>query len=82
MIDKRTVLVSILGGIAITLITGLIPKRVLAGGTHYGWPMAWLIRLVLAPHYFPWKVLPTWLVIDVILWGLLVFILYYYLRNR
>jgi hypothetical protein len=82
MIDKRTIIISLLGGVGITLITGLIPRRVLVGGTHYGWPMVWLIRQVLAPQYNPWKVLPLWLVVDVVLWGLTIFLLYYNIKNR
>jgi hypothetical protein len=82
MITKKTIIISLFAGVGITLITGLIPRRVLVGGTHYGWPMAWLVRLVLAPQYNPWKVIPVWLIVDVVLWSLVVFLLYNFILNR
>ena len=82
MLDKRTIVASLIGGIVITLISGFVPRRVLMGGTHYGWPIAWLVRLVLTPQYNPWKVLPIGLVVDIVLWGLIVFLIYYYVLDR
>lgn len=81
MVDTKTLLVSLFGGTGITLITGLIPRKALIGATHYGWPMAWLIRLVLAPQHNPWRVSPVWLVADVTLWGLVVYLLVSYMRK-
>lgn len=38
------------------------------GGTHYGFPMAWLVHRVLAPEFFPWRVNWLGLVVDVFVW--------------
>ncbi|SEP08443.1 hypothetical protein SAMN04487948_11378 [Halogranum amylolyticum] len=73
------------GGIVITLVTGLVPLRTLMGGTHYGVPIAWLIRRVLAPEYFPWRVNWLGLVVDVAVWTVVVLLLllaYERLRDR
>jgi hypothetical protein len=40
----------------------------LVGASWYGYPMGWLIRLVIAPQYNPWKVLSANLVMDLIFW--------------
>lgn len=63
------------GGVILTLLTGLFPLRTLMGATHYGFPMPWLIRLVLAPEYFPWRVGWLGLIIDLIVWTTLVFVI-------
>lgn len=36
--------------------------------------MAWLIRLVLGPDQFPWRVNVVGLAVDVIVWGFVVFV--------
>ena len=80
--NLKNFIISILGGVGITLITGFIPRKVLLGATHTGWPFAWLVHLVLAPEYYPWEVLFTGLAVDVILWGLVVFLLINYVKHR
>jgi hypothetical protein len=82
MMDTKNLLISLLGGIGITLITGLVPRTTLLGATHYGWPMAWRIRLVLAPQYNPWRMLPIYIVLDTVLWGLIIFLIIYYAKRR
>ena len=64
----RTLIPAIIGGVAITLLTGLVSNTppMLVGAVWYGYPLAWLIRLVLAPEYFPWRVDVLFLVIDII----------------
>lgn len=59
-------------GVGITLLTGLIPLRTLLGGTHYGIPVVWLVRRVLAPEYFPWRVNWIGFVVDVVVWTVVV----------
>lgn len=71
---SRLVGVSIAGGVLLTLLTGLFPLRTLMGATHYGFPMAWLIRRVLAPEYFPWRVAWLGLVVDLLVWTALVLV--------
>lgn len=82
MMDTKNLLISLFGGIGITLITGLLQRQTLAGATHYGWPIAWRIRLVLAPQYNPWRMSPIWFIVDAILWGLVVSLFVYYARRR
>lgn len=72
---QRLVGASLAGGILVTLLTGLVPLRTLVGATQYGFPLAWLIRRVLAPEYFPWRVSWLGLVVDLIFWTALVLVL-------
>ena len=68
---------SLIGGLVITLLTGLIsntPAK-LVGAVHYGYPLAWLIRLVIAPEYFPWRVNILNLIVDIVIWSIIVFII-------
>lgn len=59
-------------GAIITLLTGLTTSRILEGATHYGYPLAWLIRLVIAPQHFPWRVNALYLVVDIIVWAVII----------
>ena len=61
-------------GIFIALATGLVSNTPmnLVGATWYGYPIAWLIRLVIAPQYNPWRIHPIELVLDIILWSAVV----------
>lgn len=65
---------AIIGGVIITLLTGLIPNTpaLLMGATHFGYPFAWLIRMIVAPKYFPWKVNPLNLIADIAVWAIIV----------
>jgi len=74
MIELRKALMALVGGIVITLVTGLIPNTpgMLVGATWYGYPLAWLIRMVVAPEYFPWKVEIASILEDIVVWGLIV----------
>ena len=40
----------------------------LLGAEHYGYPFAWLFRLILAPEYFPWRLDAIVLGADVVVW--------------
>lgn len=75
MDQQRLVGVSVAGGVLLTLLAGLVPLRTLAGGTHYGFPMAWLIRRVLAPEYSPLWVNWPGLVVDLLVWTALVLVI-------
>ncbi len=66
------------GGAAITLVTGLysnIPGGIV-GAVSYGFPLAWLRRLVIAPQYNPWRADIAGLVTDLVIWALVVYVLY------
>lgn len=79
----RTLINALVGGVAITLLTSLISNTppLLVGATWYGYPWAWLIRLVLAPEYFPWRVNVSFLVIDIIFWAVIVGIVSFTLKT-
>jgi hypothetical protein len=70
----KIVILSLIGGVVITVLTGLLSNMptMLLGAEHYGYPLAWLFRLVLAPEYFPWRVDATAMVADVIVWSIIV----------
>jgi hypothetical protein len=71
---KRVVIFSVVGGVLITLLTGLVSSTppMLVGAMWYGYPLAWLFRLVIAPEYFPWRVDVTGLLGDVVAWSVVV----------
>ena len=72
---KIKILVSaIVGGLVITLLTGLINStpQMLVGAVWYGYPMAWLFQMIVAPIYFPWAVSAVNLAIDAIFWSIIV----------
>ena len=70
----KTVIYSVIGGVVVTLLTGLISNTpaMLVGAMHYGYPLAWLMRLVLAPEYFPWRINVPNLVVDMVIWIIIV----------
>jgi hypothetical protein len=78
-VDRKTLLISILRGTGIALITGLVPRNNLIGATHYGWPIAWLVHLVLSPQHNPWRIMPIWFILDALIWSIFAFLLAYYL---
>jgi hypothetical protein len=71
---ERIVIFSVIGGALITLLTGLLSNTppMLVGAMWYGYPLAWLFRLVLAPEYFPWRVDMTRLLADIAAWAAVV----------
>lgn len=76
---------SVVGGVVLTLVTGLVPLRTVLGATHYGFPMAWRIRRALAPEYFPWHVAWLGLVVDLVVWtavALAILLVYERVRDR
>jgi hypothetical protein len=70
-------LVSILGGEIVTLLTGLFSStpQMLVGAQWYGFPLAWLIRMIVAPEYNPWKVEFLNFIGDVIVWSVVLFVI-------
>jgi len=80
----KTVLACALGGIGITLLTGLFentPSR-LVGAVHYGYPLAWLVRLIVAPQYSPWHVSTPDLLGDIVIWSVILGIILFVLRRE
>jgi hypothetical protein len=78
----RSILLSVIGGVVITLLTLFIPIRSLAGATHYGLPLAWRIRLVLHPKYNPWRINIPYLIDDIVIWSLIVGVVIFFIRRR
>jgi len=72
--NTRVVILSVIGGVILTLLTGLISNTppMFVGATHYGYPLAWLVQLVLAPEYFPWQVNVLNLIVDIVIWIIIV----------
>jgi hypothetical protein len=70
------VLMAIGGGVLLTLVTGLFSNtpEMMVGATHYGYPLAWLIRMIVAPQYFPWVVDYISLLADIVFWSIIVVI--------
>ena len=71
---QRIVIFSVIGGALITLLTGLLSNTppMLVGAMWYGYPLAWLFRLILAPEYSPWRVDMTRLFVDIVAWSVVV----------
>jgi hypothetical protein len=71
---ERIVIFSVIGGALITLLTGLLSSTppMLVGAMWYGYPLAWLFRLVLAPEYFPRRVDMAGLLVDIVAWSAVV----------
>jgi hypothetical protein len=67
---RRTVIYYVIGGAVATLLTGFLSNTppMLVGAVHFGYPLAWLMRLVLAPEYFPWRVNIPNLIVDLVIW--------------
>ena len=69
--------VSILGGVIIALLTGLFSNtpEMLLGAEHYGFPLAWLIRMIVAPEYNPWRIEFLNFLADVVVWSVILFVI-------
>jgi hypothetical protein len=80
---KRVVIFSVVGGVLITLLTGLVSSTppMLVGAMWYGYPLAWLFRLVIAPEYFPWRVDVTGLLSDVVAWSVVVVVVLFVVKK-
>lgn len=75
-------LISIVTGLLVTTITSIIPVKTLIGGTHYGIPFPWLIKLVLAPEYSPWRINYLNFGIDILIWTVLVELVVIYINKQ
>ena len=84
MNNTDRLLVSILGGELITLLTGLISTtpEMLVGAVWYGFPLAWLYRLVIAPEYNPWRMDLLNFFADVVVWFIVVAVIVFLLGRR
>jgi hypothetical protein len=76
MNTTNRLVVSILGGEIITLLTGLFSNtpQMLVGAEHYGFPLAWLIRMIVAPEYNPWRIEFVNFLGDVVVWSVILLV--------
>jgi hypothetical protein len=80
MKTKLKAVISIVAGLVITAVTGLISLSVLLGATHYGLPLVWRIELVT----FPPVTNIEWinLIADVIIWSAIVFLVLHFMKKE
>ena len=77
MNTTNRLLVSVFGGEIITLLTGLFSNtpQMLVGAEHYGFPLAWLIRMIVAPEYNPWRIEFVNFLADVVVWSVILLVI-------
>jgi len=77
MNTTNRLVVSILGGEILTLLTGLFSNtpEMLVGAEHYGFPLAWLIRMIVAPEYNPWRIEFVNFLADVVVWSVILLVI-------
>jgi hypothetical protein len=77
MNTTNRVVVSIVGGEVVTLLTGLFSNtpEMLVGAEHYGFPLAWLIRMIVAPEYNPWRIEFVNFLADVVVWSVILLVI-------
>jgi len=68
---------SVIGGMLITLLTGLYNSTPngLLGAAWFGWPFTWVRRLVVAPQYSPWAFDVTGFAKDFVVWAVVLAVL-------
>ena len=77
MNNVKMIVLAVVVGVAVTLLTGLFDNTpaMLVGATHYGYPLAWLVRMIVAPEYNPWVVRPLRLIVDIVAWTVLAWVI-------
>jgi hypothetical protein len=79
----RVTITAIVVGAFLALLTGLFSNTppLIVGATHYGYPLPWLSRLIIAPQYFPWQVNVVNLIGDILFWSIVVGLILLILRR-
>ena len=82
--NVKMLLIAVVCGSLVTLVTGLLVNTppLLVGATHYGYPLAWLTRLIIAPEYFPWRVRVMELVLDIVVWSAISAIVLFIMKRK
>jgi hypothetical protein len=77
MNTTNRLLVSIFGGEIITLLTGLFSNtpQMMVGAEWFGFPLAWLIRMIVAPEYNPWRIEFVNFLADVVVWSVILLVI-------
>jgi hypothetical protein len=80
--SRKMLVCAFVAGVVITLLTGLIvnaPDCVftlcVVGAVYYGYPFAWLARVVAAPPYSPWFIRLVRLILDIVVWTIVVYVI-------
>ncbi len=61
--------IGVIAGVLLALLTGLINTTSnVVGAEWYGFPFTWLIKMMLAPQYYPWTIQYLQLVADLAVW--------------
>jgi hypothetical protein len=62
---------AVVGGIAVTLLSGLLENtpQMLVGAVWYGYPLAWLVRIIIPG--LPYVVRPLRLLLDIMFWTII-----------
>ncbi len=70
MRNSTIIFISVLIGLAITLIAGFAraTPHGLVGAAWFGFPEPWLIRMAVAPQYNPWMVRMQGFLLDFVTW--------------
>ena len=73
----KVTLLAVVIGVAITLVTGLVDHTPdgLMGATWFGYPLTWLVEMVVGPGYNPWVVRPVRLILDIVAWTVLAWVI-------
>ena len=86
MKTTKLLIFAAIGGIVITLVTGLFPNtpEMLVGAVWYGYPLAWLVRQLGNPAYpTAYDLRPLRFVADIVGWAIIVaIVLFAYTKMR
>lgn len=53
----------------------------LMGATWFGYPLVWLVEMVVGPRYNPWVVRPVRLIVDIAAWTMLAWVILFLLAR-
>ena len=73
----KNLIIAVVVGVVITLATGLLDHTPsgLMGASWSGYPLAWLVQMVVAPQYNPWVVRPLRLTADIVFWIVIIWVI-------
>jgi hypothetical protein len=80
--DRKGIAISLVIGIILATVSGVIPNGVESGATLYGFPFTWRVQIMNEPEVNPWITNYFMLAADILLWGLIVSTVVEYIQNR
>lgn len=65
------------------LLTGLFSNtpQMMVGAEWFGFPLAWLIRMIVAPEYNPWRIEFVNFLADVVVWSVILLVIVFILEK-